>query len=61
MSKLVSESLCKLSELVDAPIAEERPPAAHILASLHVYVDDDALLFVGRCLIEQFALWTCHE
>ena len=51
MSKLVSESLCKLSELVDASVAEERPPAAHILASLHVYVDDDALLFVGGCLI----------
>ena len=51
MSKLVSESLCKLSELVDAPVAEERPPAAHILASLHVYVDNDALLFVGGCLI----------
>lgn len=33
---LVSESLCKVLELVYATIAEERPPSAHVLASLHV-------------------------
>lgn len=36
---LVDEAAGEGGKFVDAPIAEERPPAAHILAALHVDVD----------------------
>ena len=36
---LVDEAAREGGKFVDAPIAEERPPAAHILAALHVDID----------------------
>lgn len=35
----VDETAREGGKLVDAPIAEERPPAAYIFAALHVDVD----------------------
>ena len=52
----VDEPSGKSLELVDAAIAQERPPAANVLAALHVHLDYSILFPVHRCLIKHLAL-----
>lgn len=58
---LVDEAAGEGGKFVDAAVAEKRPPAAHILAALHVDVDkvDAFALSVGT--EKQFALRTGYE
>ena len=58
---LVDESTGEGGKFVDAPIAEERPPAAHVLAALHVDVDKVDAFALGVGTEEEFALRTGHE
>lgn len=46
---------------VDAAVAEEGPPAAHLLAAAHVDVDYCGGFFFGRCLKQEFALRSGYE
>ena len=55
---LVDKSLCYLAVHVDAAIAQEGPPAAHVLAVSKVYLHDHAVLSVGSRAIEHLALRT---
>lgn len=57
----VDETTGEGGKLVDAPIAEERPPAAHVLATLHVDVDKVDAFALGVGTEKQFALRTGHE
>lgn len=41
---------------VDAAVAEEWPPAAHLLAAAHVDVDDGGCLTVGGGVVKELAL-----
>ena len=55
---LVDKSLCYLAVHVDAAIAQEGPPAAHVLAVRKVNLHDHAVLSVGSRAIEHLALRT---
>lgn len=55
---LVDKSLCYLAVHVDATIAKEGPPAAHVLAVCKVYLHHYAVLCVGSRAIEHLALRT---
>lgn len=55
---LVDESLYYLAVHVDAAVAQEGPPAAHVLAVSKVYLHDHAVLSVGSRAIEHLALRT---
>ena len=55
-SYLIDKSACQVGVVVNATVTEEGPPAAHLLGVVEVEVDDDALFFVSRSLIEEFAL-----
>ncbi len=57
----VDEPLENAAVLVDASVAEEGPPAAHLLATVEVEVDDllALLLIVGT--EEELSLWTCYK
>ena len=57
----VDEAAREGGKFVDAPIAEERPPAAHVLAALHVDVDKVDVFALGVGTEEEFALRTGHE
>ena len=62
---LVNQSVNKPAgegrELLYAAVAEEGPPAAHILASLHVHIDDLHHFLVLGGTIEELALGTAYE
>jgi hypothetical protein len=57
----VAESLGEVAIGLDATVAEEGPPAAHLLGVSQVKLDDDALLLVLRCFVDDFALRTGDE
>lgn len=57
----VEKAAGKPSESVNASVAQEWPPAAHILRAFHIYFHNGRLSFVGRGAVEKFALRTCHE
>ena len=58
---VINEALGKSAKFLNAAVAEERPPAANVLAALDVNVDDGDGLFIDGGLVEMFALWTCDE
>lgn len=58
---VVQEAGCKTRVGVDAAVAQERPPAAHLLAPGEVYVDALRGFGVGRGAVKEFALRTSHE
>ena len=53
---LVDKSLCYLAVHVDAAVAQEGPPAAHVFAVSKVYLHHYAILCVGNRAIEHLAL-----
>lgn len=57
----VAESLGEVAIGLDATVAEEGPPAAHLLGALKVYFYHRSGLLVLRSLVEQLALRTSHE
>ena len=64
MGQLVSTvdiSTGDVAILIDAAVAQEGPPATHLLAMTEVEVYDAALFTVGRSAIEQLALGASHE
>ena len=61
MACLVDEAAREGGKLVDAAVAEERPPAAYILAALQVDVDQIDAFTLGVGTEEEFALRTGHE
>ena len=61
LPRLIDKSFCQRTELVDATVAQERPPTAHLFAAKHVDVDNCCHLDIGRRLIEQLALWARHK
>ena len=58
---LIDESSGDVTVVFDAAIAEEWPPAAHVLAVLEVDVDDEALFLVVARTIVELALRTSHK
>ena len=56
----VNESFSQAAELFDATVAEEGPPAADILATLHVDIDQEEGGF-GACFGQELALRSSHE
>ena len=61
MTCLVDEAAGEWGEFFDAAVAEERPPAAHILAALQVDVDQVHAFALGVGTEKQFALRTGHK
>ena len=61
MACLVDEAAGEGGKFVDAAVAEERPPAAHILAALHVDVDKVDVFALGVGTEEEFALRAGHK
>ena len=55
------EPLRDFSVVVYAAVAQERPPASYLFAVGDVDLDNDALLFGVRRLVENFALRSSHE
>ena len=58
---LVDKSLHNITIFIDATVAKERPPTAHILAMSKVYINNYALLLIGCRAIEHFALRTYYH
>ena len=52
----IQEALVEVVVVVDATVAQEGPPASHLLAALHVDVDDLQVLGVVGCAVDEFAL-----
>ena len=44
--------------MVDAAVAQKGPPVAHLLAALHVYVDDLQVFGIVRSAVDEFTLGT---
>ena len=61
MLLLVNESLGQRTVVLNAAVAQERPPAAHLLGALHVYLDDNLNFLILRCFVEKLALWSGYE
>ena len=61
MLLLVNESLGQRTVVLNAAVAQERPPAAHLLGALHIDVDNDGHFLVGRTFVEQLALRSGYE
>lgn len=55
---LVNKPLHNVAILVDATVAKEWPPTAHILTMFQVYLNNDTFFLVRRRAIEHFALRT---
>ena len=58
---LIYEPLEDAAILVDAAVAEERPPAAHLLGALQVNLNDLLALLLVIGAEEELTLRTCHE
>ena len=57
----VDKALGDVAVALDASVAQEGPPAPHLLTALHVDVDDaDVLAVLGRT-VQEFALGTGHK
>ena len=61
MACLVDEAAREGRKFVDAAVAEERPPAAYILAALQIDVDQVDAFTLGVGTEEEFALRTGHK
>ena len=57
----VDKASCERCKLLDASVAQEGPPAAHVLASLHVYIHHRHLFFGLAGLVQNLSLRTGHE
>jgi len=58
---VVQEAGCNTRVGVDASVAQERPPAAHLLAPGEVYVHALRVFGIGRGAVKEFALRAGHE
>ena len=58
---MIYKPLEDISIGIDAPIAQEGPPASHILRVLEVEFDDDALFLMAVGLIDDLSLRTSEE
>ena len=58
---MIYKPLEDISVFVDTSIAQERPPASHILRVLEVEFDDDALFLMAVGLIDDLSLRTSEE
>ena len=58
---LIDKSLGDISVVLDAAVAEEWPPAAHILAVLQVDIYHQALFFLIAGTVVELALRTGNE
>jgi hypothetical protein len=56
----VYEAACQSAELFDATVAEERPPATDVLATLHIYVDQQEF-FRRTGFSQELSLGTGNE
>ncbi len=52
----VEKAAGKPSESINASVAQEWPPAAHILRAFHIDFHNGRLSLVGRGAVEKFAL-----
>ena len=58
---LVEKALVEVAVALNAPVAQERPPAPHLLAALHVDVDDLQVFAVTGGAVDEFSLWPCNK
>ena len=46
---------------INATVAQERPPAAHLFRALHIDIDDGFHFLTGWGFVEQLSLWTGYK
>ena len=51
----------QVAVVFDAAVAEEGPPAAHVLAVVKVEVYDDGFFLVVTRTVVELSLWTSHK
>ena len=60
-ARLVDVSFGEIAVMVDATIAKEWPPAAHLFGAYGRHFDDSSFGLAIRCLIYEFALRSGNE
>ena len=58
---LIYESADDVSIFINAPVAQERPPAPNLVAVLQIDGHNNVLFIAVAGAIEEFALRTCYK